>query len=279
MPIKGQLSVPLSTLLNLVVNRRDFFQRNQEDREGIKEYYASLTRIYESCAFDEEFACTSCGHKELTCPNCGEDPGIIRRLKDERLRDRLVTGINDNEAKNECLKEVFAELTLDKTREICIREEASKEARNGLGKANSYDVNRLKQKSAYKQKGDKSQQQESETNREAKPHKACGKVHPFGECKLVCYNCDRPGHRQSECPQHKAKEGKKIYRIQLVGRIKCDECVPLKISLLGKSAVEGHWLPDTGADVSVIGLPELRKMLGGRKRLKGAIEPCKDRVS
>ena len=49
---------------NPLLDRKDFFNRNQEDGENIDQYVSALVRIHNRCGFDdeEEDRCLQCGH-------------------------------------------------------------------------------------------------------------------------------------------------------------------------------------------------------------------------
>ncbi|KAF0309000.1 hypothetical protein FJT64_019840 [Amphibalanus amphitrite] len=77
---------------NVILDRRDFYRRNQATDEPFDDYLIALKEISEFCDF---------------CKHCTED----------RLRDRLITGLCDEAAVQTLLSET--NLTLQKTVDIC----------------------------------------------------------------------------------------------------------------------------------------------------------------
>ena len=69
---------------NPLLDRKDFFGRNQEEGEYIDQYVAFLVRINNRCAYDDDIQtrCTQCRH---ACDHSS-------RLKECRIRDRLIFG-------------------------------------------------------------------------------------------------------------------------------------------------------------------------------------------
>ena len=72
---------------NPLLDRKDFFGRNQEEGENIDQYIASLVRIDNRCAYedDTQTCCTQRGH-------AGDHSS---RLKEHRICDRLIFGLRD----------------------------------------------------------------------------------------------------------------------------------------------------------------------------------------
>ena len=103
---------------NPLLNRKDFFGRNQEEGENIDQYVASLIRIDNRCAYEDDIqiCCTQCGH-------AGDRSG---RLKERRIRDRLIFGLRDPGMQRRVLLEYFGQnLTLDRVLQICKAHESS----------------------------------------------------------------------------------------------------------------------------------------------------------
>ncbi len=57
---------------NPLLDRKEFFARDQRQGESITEYLAGLTRIYESCSYDDTHECS----------RCHRDAGIAKTLRD-----------------------------------------------------------------------------------------------------------------------------------------------------------------------------------------------------
>jgi hypothetical protein len=87
------LSTHFSPKTNPIVERRDFYKRDRVDGERVAAYLAQLRALADKCEFDD-FLTTA-------------------------LRDRLVTGINDERMMRSLLQEPFKDLSLDRAFEIC----------------------------------------------------------------------------------------------------------------------------------------------------------------
>ena len=83
---------------SVVLDRRDFFRRQQEEGESFDDYLIALKTLAQFCDF---------------CPQCS----------DERFRDRIVTGVRDHEALQSLLAE--PDLTMDKAIRICRASESA----------------------------------------------------------------------------------------------------------------------------------------------------------
>ena len=94
-----------------LLNPKDFFGRNQEEGDNIDQYVASLVRIDNRCAYvDVQTGCTRCGH-------AGDHSG---RLKQRRIRDRLIFGLRDPGMQRRVLLEDFGQnLTVDRVLQRC----------------------------------------------------------------------------------------------------------------------------------------------------------------
>ncbi|KAF0292813.1 hypothetical protein FJT64_009265 [Amphibalanus amphitrite] len=102
---------------NVILDRRDFYRRNQATDEQFDDYLIALKEISEFCDF---------------CKHCTED----------RLRDRLITGLCDEAAVQTLLSET--NLTLQKTVDICRARE------NAYANASALTGDRLQAVSAYR---------------------------------------------------------------------------------------------------------------------------------
>jgi hypothetical protein len=91
--IQKKLWTHFSPKTNPIVERRDFYKRDRVDGERVAAYLAQLRALADKCEFGD-FLTTA-------------------------LRDRLVTGINDERMMRRLLQEPFKDLTLDRALEIC----------------------------------------------------------------------------------------------------------------------------------------------------------------
>ena len=84
---------------SVVLDRRDFFRRQQEAGESFDDYLITLKELAQFCDF---------------CSQC----------RDEQFRDRIVNGVRDHEALQSMLAE--SDLTLDKAIKICRASESAR---------------------------------------------------------------------------------------------------------------------------------------------------------
>ena len=84
---------------NPLLDRKDFFNRNQEDGENIDQYVSALVRIHNRCGFDEE--------EEDRCLQCVHSWGHTNRLRERRIRDRLIVDLRDSSMQRRVLLEDF----------------------------------------------------------------------------------------------------------------------------------------------------------------------------
>ena len=148
---------------NVILDRREFYTRNQELDESFDEYLIALKEISEFCNF-----CTSCS--------------------DERLRDRIVTGLRDEDTVRALLSE--KKLTLQRTVELCrAREHAHANASAiASGQVNAMSIDRRSRR-----------RDDSPTYPHGDPNKKCGYCggppHPDGQRR----QCPARGHRCTLC--------------------------------------------------------------------------------
>ncbi len=250
-----------------LLDRRDFHCRNQQPHEKVDQYYAELTMCYDSCDF---------GDNDLVCADCREPCGHGQRLREERLRDRLIFGLYSEKIRQKVLEEPFETLTLERTHQIVQAMESSQLTSEDLQKQNvSVDKVKSRNKSAYKQG-------KFEQNRGAMPKKDCYRCgrqrHKMEkDCPAYdaqCRNCHKTGHYE-KCCRRPRQEGSKqevnkksLQTVRVAELHKMNDTRPrLQISTrIGKSKHDIMWLCDTGAEVSVIGLSQLNSFKGYKKR-------------
>ena len=103
---------------NPLLDRKDFFGRNQEEGENIDQYVASLVRIDNRCAYEDDI--------QTCCTQCGHTGDHSSRLKERRIRDWLIFGLRDPGMQRRVLLEVFGQnLTLDRVLQVCKAHESS----------------------------------------------------------------------------------------------------------------------------------------------------------
>ncbi len=250
-----------------LLDRRDFHCRNQQPHEKVDQYYAELTMCYDSCDF---------GDDDLTCADCRVPCGHGQRLREERLRDRLIFGLYSEKIRQKVLEEPFETLTLERTHQIVQAMESSQLTSEDLQKQNvSVDKVKSRNKSAYKQG-------KFEQNREAVPKRDCYRCgrqrHKMDmDCPAYdaqCHNCQKIGHYEKCCRRPRQEVSmtevnkKSLQTVRVAELHKMNDTRPrLQLSTrIGKSKHDIMWLCDTGAEVSVIGLNHLKTFEGYKKR-------------
>ena len=90
---------------NIIIDRREFYTRSQEPGESFNDFMIAVKEIYQFCDF-----CTTC--------------------RDEQIRDKIVTGIRDSDTLEELL--ATESLTLSKAVSICQARENAQSGREKL---------------------------------------------------------------------------------------------------------------------------------------------------
>ena len=152
---------------NVILDRRDFYRRNQATDELFDDYFIALKEISEFCDF---------------CKHCTE----------ERLRDRILTGLCDEATVQKLLSET--DLTLKKTVDICRARE------NAYANASALTGDRLQAVSAYR-RGQRSRS----SGRDISPHRQRD-TSPSRQCRFCggewhqrLAMCPARNHRCSAC--------------------------------------------------------------------------------
>ena len=153
---------------NVILDRRDFYLRRQEAGERFDDFFMSLKEIGQFCDF---------------CETC----------TDERFRDRILTGIRDEETVRLLLSE--KNLTLGRTLDICRARENS--IQDSAALTSTPAIRAMKQTSSRE------------------PGKRCGycggEWHvDLAKCparRSKCDSCGRDGHFASVCRRTSARGG------------------------------------------------------------------------
>ena len=88
--------------------------------ETLDQYYSALAQIDRACDFQDEHRCQHCNHR------CG----FGAQIRETRLRDRLICGLNDKELMRRILEKQFDNhqgLKFDQVLQFCAAHESSKE--------------------------------------------------------------------------------------------------------------------------------------------------------
>ena len=109
---------------NPLLDRQAFHGRSQRQGESISQYFSGLSQLHDACSYPDSLQCGRCGSL------CGHEA----RLRETRLRDRLVCGLRDRAMQRWVLEEEYAsELSLDRVMQICSAYESSTQTESGLG--------------------------------------------------------------------------------------------------------------------------------------------------
>ena len=148
---------------NIVLDRKDFYLRNQQHGESFDDYYMTLQEIAAFCDF---------------CQICAAD----------QYRDRIMTGISDEETLRQLLTE--KELTLEKAVSICRARENANKDNEALQDSSERNATGISKVSSYR----KEKLQNFETNQRREVCTFCGnKWHD----KLL--NCPARGKKCNTC--------------------------------------------------------------------------------
>ena len=175
---------------NVIIDRRDFNMRLQQPGETFDEYLCALKETASFCDF---------------CRICIDD----------RLRDRLVVGVRDEDARRRMLE--LPELTLQSAADIC---RASENARSSASAIGGQGTSSLAQLSRYQrdrrsqrsdsQRDRRSQRSDSQDSRGQRDSSTtgrrcgrCGRTHQDGQsCPATgrtCRKCQKTGHFAAVC--------------------------------------------------------------------------------
>lgn len=224
---------------NVIVDRRDFYSRVQEEGESFDDFLCSIKEIAAFCDFCE-------------------------RCMDNRLRDRVVVGSRDGEAVKRMLE--VKDLTLQKAVDIC-RASENAHANSAVLRGNSKFT--LAKVSNYRRDC-------RSRSFETKPGRCfrCGNSRhsDLKACKAlgeICSRCGKKGHFATVCrsaPQAEARKErkqkpgtspKKVHQLLADVYLNGVHSRPApRIRILtthpaGHAAVE--WTPDSGAETTVLG--------------------------
>ena len=169
---------------NIILDRRDFYSRQQEDGEPFDDYLVALREIAQFCDF---------------CTHCFES----------QLRDRIVMGIRDEETLRALLSE--NNLTLQATVSIC-------RARENAQQNSSVMSSQVQPVSAYRRHRTASARRPARSRRESPQREANHAADACSNCgwaahadqqacparSATCHYCGRRGHFQSVCRQRAA---------------------------------------------------------------------------
>ena len=230
-----------------IAARYDFCRLKQEEGDTVKVFVRKLRNAAEDCQFGTQL--------------------------EDRLRDQLVFGISNKEARCKMLTEDLTSLTLDKAIQLAIAHEAVQTNQLRWNERPSVEVCRIK--------AGRARIQEQSTNRTASC-KCCGrKNHEKKDCKFkneACHICKKIGHLKSVCRLKDNRRGFDKSK-STVAQVKEEDIQDALLSFkIGESTnftknvkINGHdvsMLFDTAADVSIINEATFRKIAKGSTELQ-----------
>ena len=213
------------------------------------EYVSALVRIHNRCGFDDE--------EEDRCLQCGHSCGHTNRLRERRIRDRLIFGLRDSSMQRRVLLEDFGKnLTLDRVLQVCKAHESSTDTGHALSQDPSAHLLAARQ-SSYKRQAHASRPQRTTT--ETSPCYYCGDgSHPRSQCpawRQFCQQCGKQGHLAVVCRQKAPQSVQQatlghlyLHQTEKAG----DHLISILVTLHNDCQHEIRWLPDSGADVDAL---------------------------
>ena len=236
---------------NPLLDRMEFAKRQQRCNEKVDEYHAALCVLDENASYEINENCNHC-----------------KNLKEQRMRDKIVTGLLDPATQAAVLEVPFEELSLQKTLKICRAKEASCTTQTGMKGSNvmkigggDQDRGRGKQKSEYEANRDRSKSEDNSGRCQW-----CGKksTHSKENCPAngkTCHKCSKIGHFSHVCKSVKKDKVTSVFcgNVSEKGQSRC----VLKTIAVDMWNSNGRYkgrfcnvLPDTGAAVNLMGLKQ-----------------------
>ena len=159
---------------NPLLDRIDFYNRQQDKGESFDAFYAALRELYNVSDFQDISMCHRCSGK--ICSQCERN---WQKVREEMMRDRIVTGIRYDEVRHKLLAQT--DLTLKGVIQICKAEEAALRTEEEMSTPGIVHVMRTKY-------GQEKPQRQKWTGKEDKAQP--GGVHR-------CPNCGYPIHKKN----------------------------------------------------------------------------------
>ena len=245
---------------NPLLDRIEFYKRKQSRGESFDAFYTTLKELHNSCDFADSTLCSTCSG--TACHSCRSS---LAKLSADVMRDRIVTGIYDDETRHKLL--ASTDLTLDEAIKICRAEESATTTTSCIPQ--SGQVNAVRKTAYQKRKvsGTTSSKPDSESSTSTSPEKCpnCGRdkhVKP-AVCPASgkrCNHCHGMGHFQSVCRKKTNRVGQlKLQRASAIP----SSTIPANTTLQTQDTSHRvDWVPDTGSDVDAVG-PRQLSLLGG----------------
>ena len=137
-----KLGVYLRGQRNPLLDRREFFLRDQLKNESIDDYVVTLALLDDLGDYDDS---------QLLCPGCRQPCQHGASYRDGRIRDRLICGLWDKDMQKQVLREPFdSQLSLDKVIRICKSFEAATLTNEALAQEDVPRLAAFRKRSSYK---------------------------------------------------------------------------------------------------------------------------------
>ncbi|UYV80904.1 K02A2.6-like [Cordylochernes scorpioides] len=224
---------------NPLLDRQDFHRRDQQTGESVDRYFAALKALDDSCAYELDFKCSTCGDPCITtCTKraCGKTFALAGYQQQLRIRDRLICGLFDKDLQRKVLAEQYnSDLSLDRVLSICIAHESATAVGATLSPSpttspEAFSATR-RAPSTYKH------QQASSSETSPKANRFFQKPYDPSD---PCSGCGaNPRHRRDQCP---AKDIESGVRNELI-------TIPTDIN---HKLHQIRWLADPGSDLDLI---------------------------
>ena len=263
---------------NPLLDRIDFYNYQQDAGEPFDSYFSTLKELYKACDFPVDTLCTGC---TSTVQACGSCKGILERLQDEVLRDRIVTGIRNQETRHHLL--ATPHLTLEAAVRICASEEAARVTQHDIETNATSKVQAVRKSRYQKAKHstsrpqplkadgrdlrDRPRENVSSTSKGSYECRSCGYFHPReAKCPAEgkeCRLCGGIGHFQKVCSQYRHTiEPNRLSHLRVHRLASEENTVDILTELTSTpgSMRKIRWLPDTGSDIDAIGPADLERL-------------------
>ena len=238
---------------NPILDRIAFNKRTQHDGEQVDSYHAALCILEDNASHQMDSKCDSC-----------------KRTQEERIRDQIITGLNDPTVQAAVLEVRFEELTLEKTLNICRAKEASSATQTSMKGTN---VNKVQTESRGRgniQSENKINKNRNLSQNRTSPCCRCGGQHDPSQCwakDIICNYCNKKGHTYRVCNSRNQTD-KKVISTVLCGYVDKQndalcELDTIKVDVWNKeSEYKGKLkvMPDTGAAYNLIGIENAHKI-------------------
>jgi len=193
--ILAKLEAHFAPARNILFERYCFHSAKQQSTETVDQFLIHLKRLAESCAFSD--------------------------LQDEMIRDRLVLGCQDHEARARLFRE--KECTLAKAVKILRVSEATRQQLKHINDelTDGQSVNAIKAQHLPTSKSDQSQSNATVQKRAipntGKSCAYCGRKHDRNNCPAFgkqCHQCGKLNHFKSVCRQQSRGDNKPVAQME-----------------------------------------------------------------